>query len=221
MERLITTLFADNTTVYQDKNNSFHDLMNILQAWCEASGAKFNVSKTEIVPVGMEPHCRLVEHIEVPEDIHITANGKPVRALGAYIGNQVEDVAIWLPTLEKIEKNLERWARSRPTIEGKRLIVGLEVQGMPKETEKRIKKLIKDFIWTGRIPTIHKETLRGEIEQGGKKLLDVELQNKAIDLQRLQRYLDMSENRPKWAKVAKTLIHVNTPTSAGKWEYKP
>ena len=50
-ERLIATLFADDTTTFLHKEDSFADLMSILDTWCTASGAKFNKDKTEIIPL--------------------------------------------------------------------------------------------------------------------------------------------------------------------------
>ena len=50
--KLITTLFADNTTVFLSKFDKFSALELILDKWCIASGARFNVSKTEIIPIG-------------------------------------------------------------------------------------------------------------------------------------------------------------------------
>ena len=47
-DKLITTLFADDTTVFLSKFDKFRDLKAILNKWCIASGACFNVSKTEI-----------------------------------------------------------------------------------------------------------------------------------------------------------------------------
>ena len=47
-DKLITTLFADDTTVFLSKFDKFTDLKAILNKWCIASGACFNVSKTEI-----------------------------------------------------------------------------------------------------------------------------------------------------------------------------
>lgn len=56
LERLITTLFTDDTTVYLSENDSFHDLKHVLNKWCRASGAKFNIPKTVIVPMGIEEY---------------------------------------------------------------------------------------------------------------------------------------------------------------------
>jgi hypothetical protein len=55
-EKLITTLFADNTIVYLDADDDFRSLMEVLQEWCTAAGAKFNINKTEMIPIGNIAH---------------------------------------------------------------------------------------------------------------------------------------------------------------------
>ena len=49
-------LYADDTTIYLSSTDKYSDLENILQKWCLASGAKFNLEKTEIIPIGTETH---------------------------------------------------------------------------------------------------------------------------------------------------------------------
>ena len=49
-------LYADDTTIYLSSSDKYHDLENILTKWCLASGAKFNLEKTEIIPIGTETH---------------------------------------------------------------------------------------------------------------------------------------------------------------------
>jgi hypothetical protein len=59
---LLVTLFADNTTIYLSKNDSFNELNIILEEWCLASGAKFNIDKTELLPIGPREHRdRIIE----------------------------------------------------------------------------------------------------------------------------------------------------------------
>ena len=55
-QKIIATLFADDTTVYLSQEDSFHDLEQVLSTWCQASGAKFNINKTEIIPIGTKNH---------------------------------------------------------------------------------------------------------------------------------------------------------------------
>ena len=65
-----------------------------------------------------------------------------MRLLGTYIGNGVNSQGIWTPMVEAVACDLNRWKKSHPTIDGKRLIVSMvvggrtqyraSVQGMPK-----------------------------------------------------------------------------------------
>ena len=58
--RVIINLFADDTTVYLSSADRFDHLERILSRWCMASGAKFNIEKTEIIPIGTELHRKNV-----------------------------------------------------------------------------------------------------------------------------------------------------------------
>ena len=55
-DKLIVSLYADDTTIYLSESDSYAALQNILSRWCTASGAKFNLEKTEIIPIGTEEH---------------------------------------------------------------------------------------------------------------------------------------------------------------------
>ena len=228
VDRTVATLFADDTTVYLSENDSFSDLQDILQRWCVASKAKFNVQKTEIIPVGTDAYRAEVVNKRklsenqpaIPSRIHIAKDGEPVRVLGAFVGSKVDQVNVWTSVLEKSDRALARWEKTRPTQDGRRLIVGMviggytqyltRVQGMPKETEKLFMKKIRDFMAEGkRVPMISLPTLHGKIGDGGKKLLDIVARNKAIELMKIKSYLTLNEQRPKWAYVADVLISKN------------
>ena len=97
-KKLITSLFADDTTVYLTAKDKFSDLQNILKKWCTASGAKFNIAKTEVIPIGTPEYRQMITqtrkahetHEAIPDDIHIAGEGEPVRILGAWIGNNID-----------------------------------------------------------------------------------------------------------------------------------
>jgi hypothetical protein len=58
----VVQLFADDTTAYLSEHDSFDDLKRILDKWCLALGAHFNVTKTELIPFGTPEFCaRLIE----------------------------------------------------------------------------------------------------------------------------------------------------------------
>ena len=109
-------LYADNTTVYLSDTDHYSDLEHVLEKWCLASGAKFNLEKTEIIPIGTEMHRQRVIHSRqihpedhlLPPGIRIATDGHPTCILGAWIGNKIEDAQPWTTVLDKIKE--------RPTI---------------------------------------------------------------------------------------------------------
>jgi hypothetical protein len=58
-------------------------------------------------------------------------------------------------------------------------------------------------VWGGKSPPVQRETLLAPISEGGKKMLDLEARNEAIQLMRLKSYLNLDpETRAQWAYVA-------------------
>ena len=55
-EKIIVSMFADNTNLYLGKTDRMKHVQNILNEWCRASGAKFNQEKTKFIPFGSEAH---------------------------------------------------------------------------------------------------------------------------------------------------------------------
>ncbi|EJD37976.1 hypothetical protein AURDEDRAFT_38311, partial [Auricularia subglabra TFB-10046 SS5] len=164
-KRLIISLFADDTCVFLSEFDNPADLKKILDTWCLAAGAKFNVGKTEIVPLGNLPfRSRLLETKRMcadgepfDEGTKIAAQGEPVRLLGVYIGNDVDQHAPWEAIITSIEKTLDSWSLRTLTMTGKAIVaksivagktqyLGM-VQGMPNSIQERITKLVMDFIW--------------------------------------------------------------------------
>jgi hypothetical protein len=84
--RAVVKLFADDTTAYLSEHDSIDDLYQILDRWCLASGAKFNIAKTEIIPFG-SPEFRdsFIETRKIhpgdppiPAGVHIAKEGEAV-----------------------------------------------------------------------------------------------------------------------------------------------
>jgi ribonuclease HI len=227
--KLAIALFADDATVYLSKNDSFDDLKNILDSWCAASGAKFNIAKTEVLPIGSDTYRRSVvdtrrinsNDAEIANHIHIARDGEWIRVLGAPLGNDFDEGGPWGPTLEKIEKSLEGWKKLKPTLQGKRLVIqavvgGMSqyrtaVQGMPEKALKEIRCIIRNFVWEGKRPLINEATLQLPKSQGGLGLLDPVARNEAIDVERLRRYLNFGPTRATWAYVVDATINIMHP----------
>jgi hypothetical protein len=218
--RTVVTMFADDTTVYLTKDDNFETLQNILDA-------KFNTSKTEIIPVGPKTYWqklretkKLNEHCSttLPPGPKVAKDGQAIRILGAWIGNETDEQAIWSPIIEKIEKSLKRWERVHPTVEGRKIIIQRTIgsmtqyltvaKGMPNEIMRLLTAMSRSFIWDneGKVP-ISLDILNRPIEKGGKNLLNLEHRNEAIELMWLKGLLAPAHSRPTWALFAHALLH--------------
>ncbi|KAF9537727.1 hypothetical protein CPC08DRAFT_609668, partial [Agrocybe pediades] len=213
-EKLVTTLFADDTTIYLTEEDEYSYLLEILNMWCRVSGAKFNEQKTVLIPIGTQEFRRVLLTTRklkeggesIPEGCAITADGTPVRVLGAYVGNNVSNVAVWAPTLEKITLKLAQWTKGQPTQDGRQKVVNMDVggltqyltkvQGMSPEVEEEVNNKIRTFMWDDKSPMVGMETLCAPVQAGGKNLLDIKARNEAIELMKVKTYLSKPENRP-------------------------
>ena len=116
-EHLKIKLFADDTTVFLLERDEIRDLQRVLSQWCAVSGAKFNIEKTEIIPMGTAAQRqqivsgrRLHEDDKLlPNTVHVARDGEPVRILGAWLGNEVDQATTWAPIVEDCNRRLRQW----------------------------------------------------------------------------------------------------------------
>ena len=230
-QNILVTMFADDTTLFLNKHDRFDTAQNILDSWCRSSGAKFNIEKTEVIPIGTEEHRQTVIETRkinthdlhpVHENIRIAKDGEAIRSLGTWIGNHTNDLTPWEPILDNIRIELERWGRTRPTLDGRKIIIQIiigghtqfltKAQGMPPEIENALTKITRDFLWgDDSSPRIALDTLYRPIEEGGLNLLDIKARNEAIEITWLKAYLSPAPSRPTWAKVTDLIINASAP----------
>ncbi len=236
-EVLKAVLFADDTTVYLSRQDDFSTLQTVLDTWCSAAKARFNITKTEIIPLGsadfreeMASTYRITgKWGNYPSGVHVAQEGEAVRILGAFFGNGVNQVNVWTLVLNKIVAMrkplmdvIARWRTGHATIHGKRhvaqMIVGgmtqflTTVQRMPEAILARLKKIIRGYLWDDRHNTpVGMEHLYLPVAQGGLGLIDLEARNEAIDIMWLKSYLDFSTERPTWAYIADELFANHVP----------
>lgn len=233
LHRSIVSMFADDTTVYLSATDDVNVLNNILSKWCCASGAKFNIDKTEIIPIGtLSYRLSLAESAKLnptstafPPTVRIARDGQAVRILGAWLGNKVNEPSVWSPILEKLESRLRKWNTRNPSIEGRRTIIQWTfgsmtqyltcVQGMPRSTEDFLTKRLKRFAWDSNGKSnINFDVLCTPVTIGGKGILNLRLRNEAIEMVWLKKLL--SSNPPAWVAFAHELLRVAaapSPTS--------
>ena len=230
-EKIIVNLFADDTTLYLSKNDGFDNIENILKSWCDVSGAKFNIEKTEIIPIGTYNHRAEViasrrinpeDNNQLDDRIRIAKDQDAVRLLGAWVGNNTNDLTPWGTIIDKVKYDIERWQKIKPTLYGKRIIAQAviggrtqylaKVQGMPQEIETAIQKLIQNFLWDSEAkPRIAPGTLELPLDEGGLNLLNIRSRNEAINIMWLKSYLNFSPTRPTWAVITDLLINAAAP----------
>ncbi|KAH9856130.1 hypothetical protein C2E23DRAFT_696267, partial [Lenzites betulinus] len=223
-ERIISTMFADDTTVFLSARDKYSHMNNLLNKWCAGARAKFNEPKTVIIPIGPvggRNRVRMDRTLTpggepLPNDVKILDEGEGTRILGAWLGPAYDDSEPWTKIVATINKNLERWGSRKPTLRGRQVIINLEigsrtqyltrVQGMPKNIEDALTKMTAAFLWNGQRPPIAGNTTERPTSEGGIRVLNIRARNEAIHLMWAKTYLDLSPSRPKWAFVADALI---------------
>jgi ribonuclease HI len=227
--KLIISLFADDATVFLNVNDRMADVQALLNKWCQASGAKFNIMKTEILPIGTPKHRSRVRttrklHTDdecLPENIRIVEDTQTMRTLGCRVGYNTREEEPWTPVINKINKSLNTWKKGRPTICGKKHIIqqtvgGMTqfltaVQGMPEPVIKTLEGITQKFIWDNKKSEISLEVLQRSKDEGGIGLINLRTCNEAIDTMRLKRYLAFGDDWPLWAHVVDALITITDP----------
>ncbi|KAL7280530.1 hypothetical protein ACG7TL_005462 [Trametes sanguinea] len=236
-ESLKAILFADDTTAFLSENDDFRALQRVIDVWCSASKARFNITKTEILPIGSAEHrARMTttyrqtgEWMEYPRGAKIAGDGEPVRILGAHLGNNVNQRLIWRANLEKLRTALERWKKGRATITGKALVMQMmaggvtqflaSVQRMPEEAVKEANAMIRKYIWDdNEHAPIAMKWLYKPVERGGLGLLDLEARNEAIDIVWLRDYLTTGPERPLWVNVVEAMLAKHVCKNLGPGE---
>ena len=102
-----------------------------------------------------------------------------------------------------LEKTLNTWQRRNLTLYGKinivktlgisKLIYSASVLPVPDHYIQEINKLIFNFIWAGKPPKIKRNTIIGEKKDGGLKMCDFKIMEKALKITWVNRIQDESQ----------------------------
>ncbi|KZV59823.1 hypothetical protein PENSPDRAFT_544361, partial [Peniophora sp. CONT] len=209
MAKLIATLFADDTTVYLRYGDDFEVLTALLNRWCKASRARFNISKTEIIPVGSRAYRDSVyatrklheNHLPISADLKIIGENTATRSLGSRIGNHIDEEAVWALILEKLDGRTKFWYDNNRFPElhvrktfSKWLHDGMtqfmeDAQHIPDSVCDELQKRVIDFIWAGKKGhMVNQETLELHRDKGGLGITNQKARRDAIALKRWKRF---------------------------------
>ena len=226
--KLLVTLFADDTLVYLREDDDFKELERILTRFCLASTAKFNLGKTEYLPIGTKEYreqviaTRKVGDNTIDEGIRIIKEGEPMRTLGAWVGNNADTSQQWDWIIKKQERVLKTWEGNHLSYQGKELILKALVQsramflttvnGMPRNIEEKLTKMYKDFLWDNKSRGLMTwKQVASTRKQGGLNVPDVKSRVQAIQLMWFKRWLSTTNERPLWAHIVDAIIAINAP----------
>jgi len=173
-EKVLVSLFADDTLVYMNENDNKKTLEQIIRNFCEASTAKFNNEKSEILLIGTKEYRNNViktktvnktNNDKLDQAIRIIEDNDSLRILGAHIGNDSETSIQWETILKRQSRILKKWAKTSLLSKGKELILKALIQSralylataneMPKSIAQRMTRQIKSFIWEDKRPLMN------------------------------------------------------------------
>ena len=225
-EKVIISLFANDTLIYQNAKDDIKELQEIIKVFCIASKAKFNIEKTEYLPVGKKDYRKTLETTRkindipgntIPDNINIIKEGQTMRTLGAWVGNGGNQNPQWKKILDKQKEIMDTWEKSRLSYRGKELILKALVQsralflatvnGMPKETQEKMQKQMRSFLWEGKRGKISWNKATKNRDEGGLGIPDIKIRTEAIQIMWMKQFL--KDKRPKWAYVTDRIIAKN------------
>lgn len=185
--------YADDTTITVRDNRSVKMVMEHLDIYGKAAGAKINVDKSEIMYMGNtnERVC------EIPFKV---AEGS-VKILGIDIGKNEKDARdmTWTGVINKLKQTLNFWKQRGLRLRGKVIVVNALIMSklvyiigaldMPEWVHNEVNRAVSDFIWGGKGVKIAHSTLTAKYKEGGLQLVDLKLKVKAIRLKVIVKYL--------------------------------
>jgi len=185
--------YADDTTFTVEDIESINRIVEHIQTFGRAAGAKINIEKSEIMSFGEAK----ISDCDIP-----FKNVKDyIRVLGVNLG--VEDIKArditWSVILQKIRQTVNYWKLRGLTLKGKvtvinvllisRFIHALSVLDMPEWVLKEANSIIVDFLWNGKNVRISKKVLIADKKEGGLNLMDLNVRREALRLKVVKKYL--------------------------------
>lgn len=183
---------ADDTTLFLKSRQDISIALNIIEIFGNMSGLKLNKNKTEGIWLGKQKHSR--DKFE-----NIKWCSKPIKSLGFYFGyNSIECQNMNIEKqLNKCEKLISDWNKRHITMIGKIVIIKslllpniiyiASCSIIPQEKLQLFKNMIYEFIWKGKTDRIKRTTLSKDYNEGGLRMIDIDLFIKSIHIRWITR----------------------------------
>ena len=186
------TQYADDTTVFVRDRDSVVQLLDLLQNFSLLSGLEINTAKTEAMWLGQWKNNEDTPFgFKWPKE--------PILSLEIFFSHNhthAEELNFGAKVRE-LEQTLNTWKRRKLTLYGKinivktlglsKLIYNASVLNVPKQYVEQINKIIFNFIWDGKPAKIKRSTIIGERRNGGLKMCDFAIMEKALKIAWIKR----------------------------------
>ena len=212
--------YADDTTLILDGSSvSFTTALQILNLFSEISGLRLNNRKTEALWIGAS--IGKEENLN-PEKGFKWVKDK-VRALGIWLSTNPETTieANYSEKLTKVRNSLSCWELRRITLLGKIVVLKSLIASQlvyilsPLPTNhgdiNELNNMFFNFLWDGKGDKIKRDIMISDYNNGGLRMIDIKLFNKALKSRWITKYLDL-ENHGKW----KLLFDLELQTFGGE-----
>ena len=177
-------MFADDASFIMDgSRKSFDTLIYIMDNFTNISGLKLNAKKCQVLRIGPLKS----KHIEFMKHRKFSWNSNEASCLGMVFKTNKENVLFsnMEPKIKEFERCLQQWSHRKLTLMGKIVIIKnfalpkliyplTSLQDPTKEMNKRIEKLVYDFLWDSKPDKIKRSTLVKDYDQEGLKMIDTE-----------------------------------------------
>ena len=191
---------ADDTTLFLRDSASVVTALEEIARFGKVAGLTLNVKKTVGIWLGTLKDCKVTIG-------GITWTSDMVKALGVYFGHDVKKKiqTNWEDKISQVEKCLKVWDKRNLTLIGRIMIVKMlavskftflsSVIECTESYVKAINKMLFSFIWNGKRDKVKRDTMIGGKLEGGLKMVDYRLKDKALKVTMLKRILEPGDER--------------------------
>ena len=204
------TSFADDATFFlNDTKQSLQSLTRIIKEYSKVSGLKLNNSKSVILKIGASK--RSIDNFS--DENEYTWTSEKASTLGITFTNDKNTTTAinYDSKLKEFNTCLDNWKKYNLSLIGKitviktfalpKLIYPITVLELPNnEMMKNIKLKMFDFLWDGKPDKIKRETLIQSYENGGLKMIDIDIFIKTIKCSWIKRLSDQN-NKGDWKAI--------------------
>ena len=176
----VSTLYqyADDTTITVKDKESVEEVLESIELYGRASGARVNIEKSEIMYINKDREERV--------EIGIKEKTDYFRVLGVNLGikEEVGRDRQYEGIVTSIRKTLGFWRKRGLKLKGKvvvvnalimsKMVYAMNVMEVPVRVMKEVEGLVNNFLWDGKGAKIAREVLENEYEDGGLKLANLE-----------------------------------------------